>query len=69
MISNDAKQSYLESEGCHCPYCNSQNIDSGLVHLAKYGSWFEADVSCNDCGKSWRDIYDLSNVEELESDD
>ena len=67
MISNDAKQSYLESEGRHCPYCNSQNIDSGLVHLE--GDGFEADVSCNDCGKSWRDVYGLVDVEELESDD
>jgi transposase-like protein len=63
MISNEARQSYLESDGCHCPYCNSDNIDSGLVHLGR--DRYETTVSCNDCDKSWKDIYDIVDVEEI----
>ena len=66
MIDSDAKESYLESGGYHCPFCDSQNIDSGPIHSD--GENFVADVKCLEkhCGKTWRDIYRISDVEEVE---
>jgi hypothetical protein len=65
-MDQDARQSYLESEGTHCPFCDSENIESGEVHLE--GDYFVALVECQEshCGKKWKDIYGLIEVNEVD---
>jgi len=52
------KADYLKSP-FHCPHCNSRNIEAQP---------FDAEMSCQpvvclDCGKEWRDIYTLTDIE------
>jgi hypothetical protein len=51
---------YLENKGLSCMYCDEGNVEG-------YGLDFEAGrieqkVQCTDCGKTWIDIYKLSDV-------
>lgn len=69
MISAEARQKYIDHKGYYCPFCGSDKVDSGLVHLGKTGDAFIADVACSACGKSWKDIYGLVDVEEVPADE
>lgn len=47
---------YLKNGGVKCPYCQSKNISSGNI------DWDEPltiKVSCDNCEKTWRDVYRL----------
>jgi hypothetical protein len=48
----------------HCPFCNSEDIKAGDYDFDGRQGWIE--VSCNFCGKKWRDIYQLKEVEEIQ---
>jgi hypothetical protein len=56
------KENYV-SHPNHCPYCESDDIDAGQ------GADFDEElctvgVLCNDCGKTWTDVYKLVSIEE-----
>lgn len=65
MITDEAKQKYIASDGNICPYCGSDQVDSEPVHLE--GDYFVAYVICLnlDCDKRWKDTYGLVDVEEV----
>jgi len=65
-MDQEQKQAYLKSEGSKCPFCKSENIWGGITHSAKYYDGYEQEVQCNECGKAWKDIYTLTDVEEIE---
>lgn len=48
----------------HCPYCKSMHITSG--HFEPEGNYMP--VSCEDCGREWKDIYELVGMEECPCD-
>lgn len=56
------KRSYLR-HGSTCPYCGSNAITGDSVDIEGSGAWQE--VYCQECGRRWRDIYRLVNVEEV----
>ena len=58
------KKEYIESGYCKCPYCGGENIEGAMIEVDS-GSAYQP-VSCNDCNKSWEDVYELVNVEEKE---
>ena len=58
MLTKAQIKKYVSSGGILCPYCNSDNIDS---HMNSQGY---ANVSCDDCEKSWREIWKLVDIEE-----
>jgi DNA-directed RNA polymerase subunit M/transcription elongation factor TFIIS len=64
--ANQKKEKYLKEGGTHCPYCGSENISAGYSphdHFDEEGMW--QFVTCQDCGKEWKDIYQLVDIEEV----
>ncbi|HCE42884.1 MAG TPA: hypothetical protein DET40_05000 [Lentisphaeria bacterium] len=61
-ISAEKKRSYLRHGG-KCPYCGSESITGESVDIEGTGA--SQEVSCKECGRSWRDVYRLVNVEEV----
>lgn len=60
-ITSDA---YVAGHGLHCPYCGSAKIETSF--LTDNGSdTSDREVECNDCNKSWRELYKLAGYEEL----
>lgn len=53
------KEAYLSSPS-KCPYCDSEDIESGALDAD--GAVATAEVECNNCHKSWTDVYRLVDV-------
>lgn len=58
-------QNYIESEGYHCPYCTSDNINSDMITIGDDDRPF-AFVECLSCKMGWNDIYKLNSIEEID---
>ena len=63
MIDEQTKKKYVETP-TFCPYCNSSDITA-------QGSDFEdliclQVIECETCGKRWREILSVTDVEEIE---
>ena len=58
---------YANLKGQCCPVCRSKQITGHSVVIdADYAS---QEVTCNDCGSSWRDIYKLIGYENLNAEE
>jgi len=57
-------EKYIDRCGLHCPYCDSLDIKGGFVQIDAGSAWQE--IECLDCGKLWKDIYRLVDIEEDE---
>jgi len=64
MLTQEQIEKYLQGGGSHCPYCGSADITAGSQESEGNTSWF--DVTCEVCSKSWRDVYTLTSIEEIE---
>jgi len=65
QLPSEREQRYLECLGLRCPYCNSTNINAESWN----GDTATQDVSCDDCGKHWKDCYELTGIiEECEAE-
>lgn len=53
-------KSYVENGGYACPFCDSADIVSG--GLDADGHVALAEVECNGCGKTWKDVFTLTGV-------
>ena len=53
---------YVASGGVICPYCKSYDITAGT---AVFETDITQDVECGACGRRWRDIYKLVDVEKI----
>ena len=62
----EQRQAYLESEGSRRPFCDSEEIEGEVASSADYYDGYEQEVVCKACGKAWKDIYTLTDVEEIE---
>lgn len=60
------KQFYLNHEGSRCPFCHSTDIE-GREHDYE-GNQVYQEIACNDCRRIWRDIYVLTEVEDIENE-
>lgn len=60
-MTKKQKKDYLK-DSTRCPYCHSDNIASDNIQAD--GIMVYSNVECSDCGKSWSDIFTLTNVEE-----
>lgn len=54
------KQQYLDKNGVKCLYCKSRNIKSGTITTDE--DFIYQKVNCLTCGKTWLDVYTLTDV-------
>ena len=64
MLNDKAKNNYLKFP-YHCPYCDGDDITSGLMH--DNTGFVEQNVVCNECGKRWKDIHGVVDIIEEEN--
>ena len=57
------KTNYVNSGGSHCPFCGDDYILGGHLESDTSEAWME--VTCQNCSKSWYDIYKLVDIEEV----
>lgn len=63
-LTTAAKRRYLKAGGNECPFCGSDNIESG-VKSDDYGhAEIYQYVDCHACEQRWVDVYRLVRVEE-----
>ena len=62
-LTQEQIQDYPKYAGVHCPYCGESDIESGSFD----GEGFFQRVACHKCGREWRDIYSLVDIEEIMS--
>ena len=56
-----SQKTYLKDNN-KCPFCRSENIIGHSIELDSNSVWQE--ISCNDCDKTWKDVYKLVGYEE-----
>jgi len=54
-------EEYVNSGGCCCPFCRSQDIEGGSVDVDAGGA--SQECWCKACDRSWVDSYVLANYE------
>lgn len=57
---------YLK-ESHRCLNCRSENIEGAFVNVDAGGA--AQDISCNDCGATWTDMYQLTDVANIDLPD
>jgi hypothetical protein len=61
---NEMEQKYLKRFGAECPYCDSPDIEGGLMEQDGQSAY--QIVKCHVCCKEWYDLYTLVGIEEIE---
>lgn len=61
-LTKEQKEKYVFS-GSRCPYCHTDNIQT-TEQVQTDGGCAWQNVICNKCGKEWRDVYKLVDIEE-----
>lgn len=57
---------YVLQGGFVCPYCGSKAVEAECAPVVETREAWQ-DVVCCDCGKTWRDKYDLVGYEDLDA--
>jgi hypothetical protein len=61
ILTKQQKHEYLKVNYANlCPFCKSPDITGGSIDID--GRTGAQDVSCNECGEEWIDLYQLSGV-------
>lgn len=55
-------QGYVQNNGAFCLWCHSENLVSGNPENNPFEATIEVEVTCQDCHKSWYEVYRLSGV-------
>jgi hypothetical protein len=66
-LSPEQKAAYVSGGGLKCPVCQSNNLDGGDTDLD--GPVIRADSTCLDCKAVWVDVYTLSDIEKVSSNE
>jgi C4-type Zn-finger protein len=61
-MTNEQRLKYLKNKGLRCPYCETPDITAREMNAD--GDVICVEVSCDDCGKEWVDIYKFADVME-----
>ena len=61
ILTKEQKEKYIASGAQHCPFCESSDISGGRFDAESMECWQE--VSCDNCGNEWQDVYKLAFVE------
>jgi len=57
-MDNKTVAEYINQDGCYCPYCGSENLDTEPME-------FECrtqKITCLDCHEEWLDVYELVGI-------
>ena len=57
-MDKDQKTEYLKHP-YHCPFCKSTRIEAGTFD----GETQSQAVDCLNCGRQWKDVYTLTDIE------
>ncbi|KKN85796.1 hypothetical protein LCGC14_0276030 [marine sediment metagenome] len=70
-LTEEQKIHYLTvALGDRCPFCGCTDIESIYDGPITTQDWeVIMDIRCPDCKAKWRDIYTLSDVEDIEEED
>ena len=60
-LTKKQKADYLKNSN-HCPYCGSRYIDADRLEVDVDSAW--SIVTCESCGKFWKDVFTLTGIEE-----
>jgi len=63
MLTEETRQNYIKHAFATCPFCGSQDIVGGSVEID--GNSASQDVSCSNCISEWRDVFTLTDIEEI----
>ncbi len=55
---------YVADGGLKCPYCGGTHVEAECAPVVEIREAWQ-DVVCTDCGRVWRDRYDLVGYEDL----
>ena len=58
-LTKKQQKQYLKNSG-FCPFCKSKDIQGEDINAD--GNTMSQEIRCNNCDKSWQDIYTLTNV-------
>lgn len=64
MTIEERKEKYITCGGVCCMFCGSEDLDTDRIKSDIGIAWQE--VTCLDCGASWKDQYDLVGVDNIE---
>jgi len=59
ILSGIAAQLYLRDPD-HCPFCACTDIEAGAMQMDGTEPWQRH--TCNVCGETWDDLYDLKGI-------
>lgn len=62
-LTDEQKEAYLK-DNLKCPHCRSEQIEGGPTMVEGNEAWQK--MGCNECQKSWQDIYTLSDIEDID---
>jgi formate dehydrogenase maturation protein FdhE len=62
MINPNTQAKYLENPQ-QCPYCGSEDMTAAAMDNDTKTCWRE--VHCLSCNKEWREVFQLSAIEEI----
>jgi transposase-like protein len=54
---------YVMHSGTQCPYCQSESLYGGSFEVD--GRTASQEITCQSCGKSWWDVYELKGWEPI----
>ena len=65
-LTKSKKVEYVLEQWGTCPYCESNSIDiiEGGICM---GNQYLQNIHCLNCNSKWREIFTLSNIEEIDS--
>jgi hypothetical protein len=63
-INEEIKKKYLKAGGALCPFCGSSDITAEPVESDGGEAW--CDVTCKECEETWKDVYKLVDIIEVE---
>jgi hypothetical protein len=62
------KERLERSKKAHCPYCNGTKIHTfEQISITASGREAWQDFDCLECKKKWRDVWTLTDVQEIHS--
>jgi hypothetical protein len=66
-LSPEQEAEYISNRGSKCPICRSDNLEGGSLDVD--GPVARVEATCLDCDAEWIDIYTLSGIEEVPSNE